>query len=203
METEFKYRLSDKSVLDRIADDARSNNQIKGDIDSIEMEAVYFDTEDQELRDNGVAYRIRRENDIIIATVKWDLDIVDGLYVREEINLVVNDENFAENPDIELFKSSGAYDVLYEATGGRKLVKQVDMEYTRRQLLVNTGSSLSCISEDFGTIHRKDKEDVPVFELEIELYHGDENDFRDLAAGIREKYGLEVEPTSKLQRAFS
>ena len=202
METEFKYSLSNEGVFDSIANDAELNHYVR-EAEVIDMRAAYFDTEFQDLRHRGIAYRLRRENDRINATVKWDLDVINGLHIREEINLVVNDELFAENPDIELFKSSDAYDVLYEATQGRKLVKQIEMEYRRKQILVDTGKSISCISEDRGTIHCLDGRDEPIFELEIEWYHGDEDDFKKLAAGIQEKYELAVEDRSKLQRAFS
>lgn len=202
METEFKYRLSDKRTFDSIASDEELNESIRENVETIEMKASYFDTEFQDLRHKGIAYRIRQENDRINATIKWDLDVIDGMSVREEINLVVNDESFAENPDIELFKSSDAYEVLADATQGRKLVKQIEMEFVRRQILADTGKSISCISEDIGVIHCNDGHDEPIFELEIEWYHGDEEDFKELAAKIQEKYELEPELTSKLQRAY-
>lgn len=203
METEFKYRLKDESVFNSMLKDAELRRNRTEDAETIEMKAAYFDTEFQDLRHRGVAYRIRKENERINATVKWDLDVFDGMYVREEINLVVNDEAFADDPDIELFVSSSAYDVLSEATQGRKLVKNVEMEYTRRQFLVDTGKSLSCISEDQGVIHCLDGHDEPIFELEIEWYHGDEEDYKELASRIQKQYGLEIEDRSKLQRAFS
>jgi len=202
METEFKYRLNDTTVFDGIVSEMTDAFDTRGDVETIGMRATYFDTEFQDLRHHGIAYRIRHENDRVNATIKWDLDVIDGLHVREEINLVVNDENFAEKPDIELFKSSDAYEVLANATQGRELVKMIDMNFTRRQILVDTGKSLSCISEDTGTIVHVDGHDVPLMELEIEWYHGDEDDFKALAARIQEKYELQAENISKLQRAF-
>ena len=54
---------------------------------------------------------------------------------------------------------------------------------------------------DEGTLHHIDGYDVPVCELEVEWYYGDEEDFIALANLIRTKYGLEYENKSKLQRA--
>ncbi|MBQ6314584.1 MAG: CYTH domain-containing protein, partial [Mogibacterium sp.] len=156
---------------------------------------------EQDFRQRGIAYRIREENERITATIKWDVDVSEGLHRREEFNLVVNDERFAEAPDIDLFISSDAYDVLYEAAGHKKLQKTISMDYTRRQFKVDTGKSISCISVDEGIIHHIDGYDVPICELEIEWYYGDESDFIDLATLIQNKYALEPENKSKLQRA--
>jgi inorganic triphosphatase YgiF len=43
---------------------------------------------------------------------------------------------------------------------------------------------------------------VPILELEVEWYYGDEDDFMALAELIRTKYSLETENMSKLQRAY-
>jgi triphosphatase len=166
------------------------------------MHAAYFDTEDLDVRKKGIAYRIRQEDDRITATIKWEVNVREGLHRREEFNLVVNDERFAENPDIDIFLSSDAYDVLYEAAGDKKLVRTISMDYIRKQFKVDTGKSISCISSDIGIIRHDKGYDVPIQELEVEWYYGDEEDFRELANLIRTKYGLETEDRSKLQRAF-
>ena len=202
METEFKFNLKDTSVFDRIVENAEINKMGIDAVETIEMHASYFDTPERDFMQRGIAYRIRQENERTTATIKWDVVVNDGLHRREEFNLVVNDERFAENPDIELFISSEAYDVLHEAAGDKKLVRKVSMDYTRRQFKVDTGRSISCISVDEGQIHHIDGYDVPVCELEVEWYYGDEQDFIDLANLIQSKYELETEDLSKLQRAL-
>lgn len=204
MEKEYKYRLTDESIFDVIISDASKQYGCREAIESLDMKAIYFDTAEQDLRKNGIAYRIRHENDRITATIKWDKSVsAEGLHIREEFNLVVNDERYAEHPDIEMFRSSDAYEVLYDAAGDRKLKMSVGMEYMRRQMRIDTGKSISCISVDNGIIHHIDGHDVPVLELEIEWYYGDEDDFMKLATMIQEKYDLEAEEVSKLQRAFN
>lgn len=201
METEFKFSLNDTAVFDSIVENAEINKMGIDAVETIDMHASYFDTPEQDFRKTGIAYRIRQEDERITATIKWDVDVSDGLHRREEFNLVVNDERFAENPDIGIFISSDAYDVLYDAAGDKKLVKTISMDYTRRQFKVDTGKSISCISVDEGVIHHIDGFDLPIRELEIEWYYGDEDDFISLANLIRDKYGLEYENRSKLQRA--
>jgi inorganic triphosphatase YgiF len=92
--------------------------------------------------------------------------------------------------------------VLKEAACDKKLVRTITMDYQRRQLKVDTGKSISCISIDEGVIHHADGHNVPVCELEIEWYYGDENDFIELANMIQSKYELVTENRSKLQRAL-
>ena len=202
METEFKYRLDDTSVFDSIVESATSGKMELDEVETIDMHAVYFDTEDNDLKKRGIAYRIRQEDDRCTATIKWDVNVEKGLHRREEFNLVVNDERFAQNPDIGLFISSDAYDVLLEAAGDKQLKPTITMDYQRRQFKVDTGRSISCISVDEGVIYHADGHQVPVSELEVEWYYGNEDDFIELAHKIQDKYGLETEDRSKLQRAF-
>lgn len=202
MEKEYKYTLSDEKIFDKIVEECEFIPVEKRNIESIDMKAVYFDTAERKLLNKGIAYRIRNENDRITATIKWDKDVRDGYHIREEFNLVVNDERYAENPDIEMFRSSDAYEVLYQAASDEKLTQMIGMEYNRRQIKIDTGKSISCISVDKGVIHHLDGHDVPVLELEIEWFYGDEDDFMQLATSIQKKYSLVAENISKLQRAF-
>jgi len=202
METEFKYSIDDTSIFDSIVETADTGGMGLDAVEVIDMHAVYFDTEDFDFRNRGIAYRIRQEDDRCTATIKWDVEVSDGLHRREEFNLVVNDERFAQNPDIEIFVSSDAYEVLREAAGSKPLKQTISMDYQRRQLKVDTGKSISCISVDEGVIHHIDGHIIPVSELEIEWYYGDEEDFMELARKISDKYDLKAEDRSKLQRAF-
>jgi triphosphatase len=202
METEFKYNLEDTSIFDSIVETAGARNLRLEDVEVIDMHAAYFDTEDFDFRKRGIAYRIRQEDDRCTATIKWDVNVKEGLHRREEFNLVVNDERFALNPNIDIFVSSDAYDVLLEAAGDKPLKPTISMDYQRKQFKVDTGRSISCISLDEGVIHHIDGHTVPISELEIEWYYGAEEDFMDLAYRIQSKYGLVSEDRSKLQRAF-
>ena len=202
METEFKYNLEDTSIFDSIVELAGVKNLRLEDVEVIDMHAAYFDTEDFDFRKKGIAYRIRQEDDRCTATIKWDVNVREGLHRREEFNLVVNDERFALNPNIDIFVSSDAYDVLLAAAGDKPLKPTISMDYQRRQFKVDTGRSISCISLDEGVIHHIDGHLVPISELEIEWYYGAEEDFMDLAYRIQSKYDLKTEDRSKLQRAF-
>ena len=202
MATEFKYNLEDTSIFDSIVETAGARNLRLEDVEVIDMHAAYFDTEDFDFRKRGIAYRIRQEDDRCTATIKWDVNVKEGLHRREEFNLVVNDDRFVLNPNIDIFVSSDAYDVLLDAAGDKPLKPTISMDYQRKQFKVDTGRSISCISLDEGVIHHIDGHTIPISELEIEWYYGAEEDFMDLAYRIQSKYGLVSEDRSKLQRAF-
>jgi inorganic triphosphatase YgiF len=91
METEFKYRLDDTSVFDSIVETAAARNVGIEEVETIDMHAAYFDTEDFDFRKRGIAYRIRQEDDRCTVTIKWDVNVKEGLHRREEFNLVVNE----------------------------------------------------------------------------------------------------------------
>ena len=202
MEAEYKYRISDASIFDSILKYSLVSKHLRNEKkDSIRMYAVYYDTADEDLRNAGIAYRIRNENDRLVATIKWDIDVSEGLHRREEINLVINDERFLDAPNIEIFKSSDAYEVLHQAVGDKPLEKTVEMDFERQLVRIDTGKSINAISLDSGVI-KTPRGDMDILELEIELYHGEEEDFKQLSRKIAEKYGLEPEDESKLQRAF-
>lgn len=202
METEYKYRLDDVSLIQEIIDDPMLDEYVDRDsLEKIRMHAVYFDTDDMDLRQSGIAYRIRYENDRITATIKWDNHVENGRHSREEFNLVITDERFAKHPNIEAFESSDAYDVLLKAAGHKELHKKVEMDFTRKLIKVDTGNSISALSFDEGVIHGLNG-DKDVLEMELEWYYGNSEDFRDIAESLAEKYSLEPEDISKLQRGF-
>lgn len=202
METEYKFRLTDESQIDEIINAPVLDAYVNRDaVDTIEMHAVYFDTEDEDLRKAGIAYRIRQENDRTTATIKWSGKVENGLHSREEFNLVINDERFAEKPNIDIFESSEAYDVLYGAAGNKKLFKTVEMNFVRKLIKIDTGASISALSFDVGSVTGKERS-TEIMEMEVEWYHGDEDDFKAIALKLAEKYDLKTEGASKLRRGF-
>lgn len=204
METEFKYRLSgpmDVRII--LADTKLKRNITENSFRDIDMHAVYFDTPNQDLRKLGIAYRLRKENDRLTATVKWDAHVNPdtGLHEREEVNLVINDERLFYRPNIEIFESSVVYDLLKSSVGDNTLIKTVEMQFNRQLVKINTGSSLSAISFDIGWIDGE-RGRIRINEMEIEWYHGDKEDFRKFAYELALAHDLIPEEKSKLQRGF-
>lgn len=202
METEYKFKIPNSDLAKRIFNDMMHYKYRESSkIETISMHAIYFDSEDSDLKQKGIAYRTRHENDRITVTVKWDSRQNEGLYSREEFNLVIDDNGFADYPNIDIFKSGEVYDILHEAVGDKKLVRTVEMKFNRELLKLDVNDSIVALSFDKGKIKGRTEEN-PISELEIEWYHGKKENFHQFAKMIMGKYELEPELKSKLQRGF-
>lgn len=202
MEIELKYLVDSRETIDKIFSDSYLC-EIKDQKteETLEMHAVYFDTEDCRLYREGIVFRVRKEGVKLVATLKWNGSSEDGMHVREEINVPVSDETKLTTPDIQIFDQSEMCEVLEKLIGRKKLVPLMDIYFTRRQMRVDTGRSINEISADLGKIVCGDKT-APISEIEVELYSGDEEDMKNLGKRICDKYGLISEDKSKYKRGL-
>jgi inorganic triphosphatase YgiF len=165
------------------------------------MKAAYFDTDDRVLMDNDIAFRIRKEGDRLVGTLKWrDKDTgVSGLYAREEINVPVADDSCFLSPDPYIFKDSKEGQALLEAISDQPLVLIFETVFTRRRFRIDSGEAICEVSLDSGEIIAGDRR-APIQELEIELFSGSEEGLLEIGDKVAGAYGLEPEPLSKFAR---
>ena len=201
MEVELKFLVEDKLAQERILKD-RHLAEIKdsGSEEEISLKATYLDTEDMDLCKKKMAFRVRLENGSPIATLKWGGGATDGLHVRGELNVPVED-SYMESPRIDIFKGSEIYEDIKLAVGDKPLRPIMEMECLRKQIAVDTGKSISVVSLDIGNI-LTDRGTAPIAELEIELYSGDKDDMVALGRELAAKYNLVPENKSKFQRGL-
>ncbi|HKM28528.1 MAG TPA: CYTH domain-containing protein [Anaerovoracaceae bacterium] len=202
MEIELKYAVNDPLSSTKIFSDDYLN-QIK-DSDSeeqITMRAVYFDTKEKDLQNEKIAFRIRQENERIVATIKWNGSAEDGMHIREELNVPVTDTAYLKDPTVEIFNQSPMEDILKSVVGDKKLEPLMEISFIRRQMRIDTGKSISVISLDDGEI-RAGSKTMPLRELEIELYSGSQEDMTVMGNKLAEKYNLEPENESKYKRGL-
>ena len=201
MEIELKYLLRDDLAKDRILNDKHLLEIKDSSFDeTIQMKAVYFDTEEGDLRSLQIALRARFENEKVVVTLKWKGSAKDGLHVRGELN-VPSDIGYLEYPTVDIFKGSEIYDELLAAVSDKKLMPVMEMDYVRKAIQVDTGKSISVVSLDEGTIHTS-KGDDEILEVEVELYSGDQEDMVALGGELAAKYNLETSDKSKYQRGL-
>ena len=201
MEIELKYLLRDNLAKDRILNDKHLLEIKDSSCDeTIQMKAVYFDTEEGDLRRLQIALRARFENEKVVVTLKWKGSAKDGLHVRGELN-VLSDTGYLEHPTVDIFKGSEIYDELLAAVSDKKLMPVMEMDYVRKAIQVDTGKSISVVSLDEGTIHTS-KGDDEILEVEVELYSGDQEDMVALGGELAAKYNLETSDKSKYQRGL-
>lgn len=201
MEIELKYLLRDDLAKDRILND-KHLLEIKNPAcdETVQMRAIYLDTEEGDLRSLQIALRARFENERVVVTLKWKGSAQDGLHVRGELNVPAG-PGYLDNPTVDIFKGSEIYDQLLAAVSDKKLVPVMEMDYVRKAIQVDTGKSISVVSLDEGIIHTS-KGDTEILEVEVELYSGDQEDMVALGGELAAKYNLKTSDKSKYQRGL-
>ena len=86
METELKLRFTTKEGYDRLLSRKRLSSMV-----SRNMMAIYYDTPDRRLHRERISYRVRREGERYIATIKAQGGAKDGIHQRLEWNIVQPD----------------------------------------------------------------------------------------------------------------
>lgn len=201
MEIELKYLVEDEFTRERILQDGHLLEMAdKETAETVHMKAVYYDTEDRALLKKQFAFRVRYEDVLPVATMKWGGGAEDGLHQRGELNVTVNEE-FAAAPNVDIFRGSEIYEEIREAAGGRVLIPVMEMEFSRQQVHVDTGKSISVVSCDLGEI-RTAGGTAPISEVEVELYSGDQEDMIALGNELAAKYNLTPGNKSKYQRGL-
>ena len=198
MEIELKYRIPDADTAERIWEDSLfSEIEEEDSREEIALHAVYYDTEQMDLANNAIAYRVRREGDRHIATLKWKGKSEDGLHVREELTVPVA----GSEPDIGIFMESDIGDELEELLKDRELVELMQTDIQRRRFRIDTGTGIFEISVDIGKVMARGEE-APVLEVEAELFSGETEELIQIGRRLQDVYGLEPENTSKYEKGI-
>lgn len=168
-----------------------------GPVRQYHMSAVYYDTADNFLRKHQLVYRVRRENNNCVATVKGK-NIADGILGRRmEINKNVG----TIHPDLRVFmdvkKIVNTINKIYDMP----LIPLVKNVFLRKQSLVfyKTAKIELVIDQGiiYGRFHRS-----PIWELELELKRGDSADILHLAKILSTEFALQPSYESKFSRGL-
>lgn len=202
MEIELKYTIADEAVIEKIFNDEKIlRYRDENTEETIPMRAIFYDTPGQKLQRAGFAFRIRREGEENVATLKWGGTTSEGMHKRQELNITLDDEE-AARPSIHIFGQDEVGGELDKLVGDEPLEALMEIEFVRRQVRLDTGNSISELSTDLGTVRANGRE-TPICEMEIELYSGDEGDMCALGEEIAAKYGLKPENISKFKRGLT
>ncbi|MDR1135630.1 MAG: CYTH domain-containing protein [Clostridiales Family XIII bacterium] len=202
LEVELKYKLKNKSIAGAIlADEYIAGIEEKGTREQVFMKAAYFDTEDGILSKNDIALRVRMEGARIIASLKWNDSGAGGLHMREEINVPTADSTCFIKPDPNIFKESEVGKDVLDLLNDKPLESILEMKFIRDRLRVDTGAAICEIALDDGKIIT-DGGEIPISELEIELFSGEKDELLKLGDLIAEKYELEMETETKYARGL-
>jgi len=202
VEIELKYTIPDKNIVEIIWQDPYLSEMEEADTrEKLSLKAVYFDTEDRVLAGSDIAFRVRMEGSRSIASLKWNGKNEGALHTREEINVPIDGEACLIMPDPAIFKESEIGVQMINLIRGKQLISVMEMIFLRRRVRVDTGSSIIEISIDTGDIVT-DSDSMPIFELELELFSGSQEDLMELGKKLAERYSLIPEERSKYARGL-
>ncbi len=196
-EIELKLKLANVSAFCDVLEDPLFS-QGDGEPAKAEYETIYYDTADHTLRERGLAYRIRKEGDRFIATVKDWGSHEGGLHIRHEWNRVID----SPVPVTEPFSDLPVGAVLQEIGGGASLIPIFSTVFTRTAAVWEAADgSLIEVAADNGYIISGEKRER-ICELELELKGGSVAAVLEFGAELAGRYPLLVENKSKYLRAL-
>ena len=161
--------------------------------------SVYYDTPDLELRDQGVALRLRRDRSRWVQTLKTAGRVDAGLHQRDELETPVP----AQIISFPALAQSGAAPILTDPGLPLKLRPVFTTDFWRSVRLIEPepGSQIElCI--DRGTITAGGAQ-APIHEIELELKAGTAERIVDLALGVLEHVPVRLEPATKAERGYA
>ena len=133
---------------------------------------------------HDIAFRVRLEGEQLIASLKWRGKVERGLHRREEINVPVDDHQCYIMP----YESDIGKEVI-RLVGESPLISLMEMGFLRSRFRVDTGNSIIEVALDMGEI-LTDRGNLPILELELELYSGEEADLIALGDRLSKSYRL-------------
>ena len=163
---------------------------------TLQMAAVYYEMPDGFLRKNGLALRLRRENDVTVCCMKRTVLKEGALAVREEYETEASDlkDGLCRLPE------HGAPRDLCIFLQAQEFCELARTEFTRQCFLLDLGTFTAEFAADEGRLGKTGKMQ-PFAEFELELKSGSEEAFAAFAEGLQAQYGLTPQPLSKLARA--
>ena len=194
-EIEMKLTTLNKEYLDNIFDlDIIKNAIVQGSEKTKLLESHYYDTPKRGFAKAGAVFRIRKEPEAFIATVKMETNANAGFSDRFEYNVTLQDLV----PEFSGF--DGIKDRVDLGTIARKengVEELFAVIVNRRQCnLVITTETIAELAVDEGKVTVSDKSE-PIAELELELVEGNVKDLVEFVARLARSTPLFAEVKSK------
>lgn len=158
----------------------------------------YFDTDDHELLDRGLALRLRQDDQQFTQTIKTAGTSFGGLHRRGEWNVSVT------GPELDPVRlpETEWTPWLTSLWRQQKLlpVFSTDFERRARELRHDSGTVVE-LALDHGAVHG-DEEHDPISEIELELLSGDAGPLFELARQLVSHHPLHPDNRSKAERGY-
>lgn len=195
-ETELKLAV-DPDVLERLRKAPAITTRAKGRATTKALESVYFDTEDHELDRRKVTFRVRRQGETFIQTIK-SKGGHDGLLTRDEWEWPVA----GPEPDLSVIAENEPQSLL-DGIDGVSLKPVFTSTVRRTARLIDAAGSRIEVAFDVGEIRTPGGAVTPISEIEFELQDGDAHALYSVAMELAEGAPMRVETRSKSARGFA
>lgn len=195
-EIELKLQVMDAAVWPELC---KFMKALEGEYapEKINLAANYFDTVDGALAKEKVAYRVRRENEVWVATIKSGGSDRGGLHQRKEWNVEVK----SGAADLSVFKQTDIDQALLARLTKKQLIPVVQTTFVRLSMLLSFEGSVIEAALDRGMIMAVGKQ-VPILEVELELKQGSPAELLKFGARLARQYPLVLERKSKFLRGL-
>lgn len=197
MEQEIKLRMLDKIEIKKLLQ-ADILVDLKGQAaKTVLLSATYYDTADQLLAQNQLAYRVRKEGRKWVGTLKGYGSYQGGVHARKEWNVEQKDDQ----PRLSVFTEAKLTSELLSLDGKElQPLFSVETKRTMKELILRDGSKVE-LALDFGIIRGRGKEEL-LQEVEIELIEGSIIELVNLTSHLAAKWNLVPEKRSKFSRGL-
>lgn len=177
-----------------------------GGVIDIRLRAEYHDTDDWALASGGLTWRMRREGDRWVQTLKGRASADGDDMARVEHDVDVTDRSNGESaPPLDAALHDGPAGIRLRALldelhlRGTDVTAQFTTDVLRIERRSTTEHGTVVLALDCGTITAGDVSQ-PVSELEIELLDGSTDAVIAEAARWADRFGLERDPVNKARR---
>lgn len=195
-EVELKLQVLDEADWERLVHTIKTLPEAGG-YEKIRLAANYFDTVDGFLHKARLAYRVRKENDQWVATIKGGGSVVNGMHKRAEWNVTVENGE----ADLQVFTKTTVDQTILEQLSTKKLIPIVQTDFVREVVMLTIGDNKIEAAMDKGKIIGGGNE-VPILEIELELKEGKEEALIEFGKKIIKEFSLELSNKSKFMRGL-
>ncbi|WP_196591710.1 CYTH domain-containing protein [Pectinatus frisingensis] len=195
-EIEIKLQIQDKYEIDEL-NKFTAGLYRPGKIFNFHMSAYYYDTDNLMLTRNKIVYRVRKENNLCVATIKGTDTGSEMLHRRFEINRVVQ----TIQPNLNTFADTAIFHNIIPDIKNITLSPIVTNNFLRHQSIIFYNTSKIELVIDQGFIYAGVK-NTPICEMELELKYGRESDAVELAEKFINKFRLSSNVSSKFSRGL-
>lgn len=194
-ELEYKLEVYDSAILKKIMTDPQIRALSAEDYHQTPMRTEYFDSADQRFSQRHWTLRRRQEGDTSVICVKTPTG---ERHTRGEWQIIAD---VLDDSAITKLVEAGAPKELLFLYGAGDVEPVCGAEFQRQHKMLHfsdgSEAELAC---DEGMLLGK-TEQLPLCEVELELYKGEPKEMLQLVHYLCDTYGLKEQPKSKVARA--